>query len=221
MPLYAVQNIMEEKMNKDTLDKMIVLKMPGMAEEYRRQSDDRTINELTFEERLALLVDCEWDSRRTHKMERLIKNADFPDSQAMMERILYYEDRHLNRDQLQKLATCSYIEAKENVIIIGATGAGKTYIASALGVEACRKGRKVKYVRLQDLLSDLSLAKEQNTYKRTIKKYAKLDLLIIDEWLLIPTESVERQDLLEILEYRYRTKATIFCSYYQYRRYLH
>ena len=205
MRLSEVHHIMEEAtMNRDTYDKMILLKLKGMSKAYKEQDEIEDIHELTFEQRLALLIDAE--------TERLIENANFVESKASVTQIKYYADRQLNKDQIERLATNEYINRHENLIIVGATGSGKSYIACALGVEACNATLKVMYVRLPDLLAELDLAKVQGNYRKRINQYIKCDLLILDEWLLIGTNNAEQQDILEILEKRYRIHSTVFCS---------
>lgn len=180
MRLSEVHRIMEEAMNRDTYDKMILLKLKGMAKAYKEQDEIEDLHELTFKQRLALLIDAETDSKHNHKIERR--------------------------------ATNEYINKHENLIIVGATGSGKSYIACALGVEACNATMKVMYVRLPDLLAELDLAKVQGNYRKRINQYIKCDLLILDEWLLIGTNNAEQQDIFEILEKRYRIHSTVFCS---------
>ena len=116
------------------------------------------------------------------------------------------------KGQIERLATNEYIKKHENLIIVGATGSGKSYIACALGIEACNATLKVMYVRLPDLLAELDFAKVQGNYRKRINQYIKCDLLILDEWLLIGTNNAEQQDILEILEKRYRIHSTVFCS---------
>ena len=213
MRLSEVHHIMEEAtMNRDTYDKMILLKLKGMSKAYKEQDEIEDIHELTFEQRLALLIDTETDYKHNHKIERLIENANFVESKASVTQIKYYADRQLNKDQIERLATNEYINRHENLIIVGATGSGKSYIACALGVEACNATLKVMYVRLPDLLAELDLAKVQGNYRKRINQYIKCDLLILDEWLLIGTNNAEQQDILEILEKRYRIHSTVFCS---------
>ena len=131
-----------------------------------------------------------------------------------MEAIEYHEDRGLDKGLITKLATCAYIQENHHVILKGATGAGKSYIANALGVAACRKLYKVRYVSLPDLLNEYSVAKALNTQHKVKATYAKLDLLIIDEWLLRPLSESEAYDLLEIIEVCSREGAMIFCTQY-------
>ena len=128
--------------------------------------------------------------------------------------INYTCGRKLNRALIERLATCKYITEHRNLFITGATGNGKTYLACAFGMEACRQRYKTKYVRLLDLLLELEMARNDSTYKKVQGKYANPVLLIIDEWLLLkPTES-EQHDILELLHRRRRRSSTIFCSQY-------
>lgn len=199
-------------MNKDTIEKLVKLRLPGMLKAYKEQCEDPNIHDLTFEQRFAHLVDAEENSRHNHLIERLIKNAQLCDKSACVENIKYYPDRQLNKDLISELATNTYIQKGENIIIVGATGSGKSYLACALGNCACLEGIKVRYVRLPDLIADLKVSEEQKNYKRVLQKYEKPDLLIFDEWLLIPADNQTQQYILEIMERRYRNKGTIFCS---------
>lgn len=122
MRLSEVHHIMEEAtMNRDTYDKMILLKLKGMSKAYKEQDEIEDIHELTFEQRLALLIDAETDYKHNHKIERLIENANFVESKASVTQIKYYADRQLNKDQIERLATNEYINRHENLIIVGAT----------------------------------------------------------------------------------------------------
>lgn len=199
-------------MNKDTIEKLTKLRLPGMLHAYQEQSKMDKVENLTFEQRLTLMVDAEIDSRHNHMIERLIKNAQLSDKKASIEGITYYADRQLNKDLIEELSSNQYIEQGLAIHIIGATGSGKTYLACALGNAACLAEKKVMYIRLPDLLTDLALGREQGNYKKILKRYKKVDLLIIDEWLLIPANDIAQQHILEIVERRYGKKGTIFCS---------
>jgi DNA replication protein DnaC len=129
-----------------------------------------------------------------------------------MEDIEYRSDRKLDREQLLQLSTCSYLRNKHNIIILGATGAGKTYLGCALGMAACRHFFSVKYIRLPDLLDELTVARGEGIFQKVVQSYKKIDLLILDEWLLIPLPASESRDLLEIIEARYNRCSTIFLS---------
>lgn len=199
-------------MNQHNYDKLNLLRFMGMAQAYQSQSAIEDIHEWTFEERLGYLLDAEYDARKNNKIERLVRQANFSDSGARLEDIQYLPDRALNRDQFYKLSTNQYLKTAQNIVLVGATGSGKSYIACALGKNACLAGQKVKYVRLPDLLSELELARAEGRYKRVLKHYQTCDLLVIDEWLLVPTLQQGQQDILEVLERRYKLHSTIFCS---------
>lgn len=114
-----------------------------------------------------------------------------------------------------RLASNQYINEPKNIIFTGATGSGKSYLACALGHNACQLGYKVRYIRLPDLLTELELARAEGTYKKTLKRYQNCELLILDEWLLVPANEIAQQDILEVVERRYRYHATIFCSQFE------
>ena len=198
--------------NESTIAKLRDMKLSAMSEAYRQQMKDNAMHTLTFPERFALLVDHEWDTRKNNRLKRLVKRAGFPISVACMEDIEYTGDRKLDREQLFQLSTCTYITDKRNVIILGATGAGKTYLACALGIAACRRFFTVKYSRLPDLLDELSIARGEGIFRKVMRDYKKIDLLILDEWLLTPLSATESRDLLEIVEARYSRCSTIFSS---------
>jgi len=198
--------------NEATISKLHDMKLSAMAETYRQQMKETAMNALSFSDRFGLLVDHEWDTRKNNRLKRLIHKADFPISGACMEDIEYRSDRKLNKEQLLQLSTCSYITEKHNILILGATGAGKTYLSCALGIAACRHFFTVKYVRLPDLLDELSVARGEGIFQKVIQGYKKIDLLILDEWLLIPLSAIESRDLLEIIEARHSRCSTIFSS---------
>ncbi|WP_301109190.1 IS21-like element helper ATPase IstB [Sporosarcina sp.] len=197
---------------ENTLSKLNDMRMAAMAEGYMDQLKNPEYQDLSFEDRFAMLVDIEWGRRKNAKLDRLIKGAEFRDSQACIEDIEYHADRKLDKTQILRLATGRYIQEKHNIIIKGASGNGKTYLACAFGVAACRQFYKVRYIRLPDLLDELAVARGEGIYRKVIKKYTKVDLLILDEWLLTPLKETESRDLLEIVESRYQVASTIFCS---------
>jgi len=198
--------------NEATINKLHDMKLSVMAEAFRQQMQESAMSTLSFSERFGMLVDHEWDTRKNNSVKRLIHRADFPISGACMEDIEYLSDRKLNKEQLLELSNCSYITNKHNIIILGATGAGKTYLGCALGMAACRHFFSVKYIRLPDLLIELFMAKGEGSFPNVIQGYKKIDLLILDEWLLIPPTESESRDLLEIVESRCGRCSTIFLS---------
>lgn len=201
-------------MNDQTLKKLHEMKLSGMAEAYKEQALNKEFQKMNFDDRFSLLVDLEFSRRKSNTLQRLIKSATFINSNACIEEIEYYEDRRLEKDLILKLASGTYILESHNIILKGPTGSGKSYLASAFGVSACRQFHKVKYIRLPELLDELSLAKlaADGSYRKLIKKYTKVDLLILDEWLLTDLSTDEAAILLEIAEARHKVASTIFCS---------
>ncbi len=184
-------------MLNNTLERLRAMKMSAFADELERQAEDASsYGQLGFEDRLSLLVDCEWNRRQNNKLLRFIRNAHFSDSSATMEGIEYIEDRHLDKCRMLRFATCRYVDEGRHIILKGASGNGKTYIACALGNAACRKFKSVRYIRMPELLDELSVAKANGEFAKVIKAYKKVDLLILDEWLircLTPNESYDRK----------------------------
>lgn len=131
-----------------------------------------------------------------------------------MENIEYIAERHLDRKQILRLASCSYIQETRNVIILGATGAGKTFLACSLGVAANRNFYAARYLRLSDLLVEIAVARRDGTHREYMKQLKKVKLLILDEWLLYPLKEAESRDVLELVEARNKVASTIFCSQY-------
>jgi DNA replication protein DnaC len=195
-----------------TLKKLYEMKLSSMAEAFRNQTQDQALSGLSFEERFGLIVDIEWAKRKNNRLTHLIRNAGFSETGACIENVEYAADRKLDKTQITTLSTCNYIQEKHNIIILGAAGAGKSYLGCAFGVAACRNFLAAKYIRLPELLNDLAVARGEGTYKQVIKEYKRINLLILDEWLLIPLSSLEARDLLEIVEARHKRASTIFIS---------
>lgn len=199
-------------LNEATMDKLREMQLDTMAEAFRAQESDPAMASLSFADRLGLLVDAEWSARRSRKLTRLIRGAQlyFPD--ACVGDIEYRADRNLDKALIAKLSTCAFIQDKHNIIILGASGAGKTYMACAFGIAACKNFIRVKYVRLPDLLNDLAVARNTGTYKKLMQQYKRTQLLILDEWLLHKLKEPEARDLLEIVEARHQKGSTLFLS---------
>jgi len=199
-------------LNEATMDKLREMQLDTMAQAFRAQESDPSISSLSFADRFGLLVDTEWSARRSRRLTRLIRGAQLHFPHACVEDIEYHADRKLDQSLIAKLSTCTYIQDRHNIIILGASGAGKTYIACAFGIAACKNFLRVKYVRLPDLLNDLAVARNIGTYKKLMAQYKRADLLILDEWLLHRLKEAEARDLLEIVEARHQKGSTIFLS---------
>lgn len=201
--------------NQSTMDKLIEMRLTAMADAFRNQLTDTGMNEIPFEDRLGMLVDIEYSSRKSNKLARLIKKAEFDQPNASFMDINYTSGRKLNKSLLTRLATCEYITEHRNLFITGATGIGKSYLACVLGMEACKQYYNTKYVRLPDLLIDLEMSRNEGAYKKVKAKYANPVLLILDEWLLLKPSDSEQKDIFELLHRRRRKSSTIFCSQYR------
>lgn len=201
--------------NQSTIDKLIEMRLSSMADSFRLQLQDVSMQELPFEDRFAMLVDTEYTARKNSRFKRLVRNAELEQSDASIAAVDYGHNRKLRRETIERLATCEYITQYRNIIITGATGSGKTYLACAFGMEACKRYYKVRYVRLPDLLLDLSAARDEGHFKETLKKYTDPALLIIDEWLLYPLNDADCANLLELIHKRRKHASNIFCSQYR------
>ncbi|WP_404333652.1 IS21-like element helper ATPase IstB [Planococcus rifietoensis] len=200
---------------ESTITKLNEMRLSAIADTYYEQMKDPQYQELSFEDRFNLLIDSEYIRRKNSKLDRLIRSANLRMPDACVEDIQYHEDRKLDRTTILRLASCNYIGEKQNVILKGASGNGKSYLACALGISACRNGYTAKYIRLPDLLDELALARLNGNYQKHMKAYRKVNLLILDEWLLVSLTEHEARDVLEIVEARYQNASTIFCSQFE------
>jgi len=202
-------------LQNNTVAKLHEMKLSVMAMSFQKQLADNVAAELNFEERFGILVDAEWTARKNNRLKRLIRKADYPFPGACLEDVEYREDRKLDKALITRLGACNYVDDHHNIIILGATGSGKTYLANAFGMAASRNYFTVRYVRLPELLAELAIARAEGTYRKIIKQYKLVKLLILDEWLLYPLKDTEARDLLEIAEARYKKASTIFCSQFE------
>ena len=161
------------------------------------------LGQLSFDERLGLLVDAECLARENKRLGRLLKEAKLRLGQACIEDIDYAAGRELDKAVVRQLATCRWVHEHQNVLVTGMTGVGKTYVACALAQQACRKGYRAIYRRASRLFEELSLARADGSYARLLVRLARIDVLVIDDWGLSPPRDQERRDLLEVLEDRY------------------
>jgi DNA replication protein DnaC len=198
--------------NHTTINKLIEMRLTAMADAFRVQLEEHSLDNLSFEERLGLLIDIEYTSRKNNRLKRLIHRATFDQTYACIADINYKASRKLDKSQIDRLASCQYIADKHNIVIMGASGAGKSYLACAFGMEACKQFHTVKYIRLPELLADLAVARGEGAFKKQLNQYRKVDLLILDEWMLVSLTEVEARDVLEIIHMRHKHASTIFCS---------
>ena len=194
-----------------TLEKLQALKLTGMSQALDEQLSSPDINQLSFEERLGLMIDREFTERDNRRLKARLKKARLRQN-ASMEDIDFRHPRGLKRDQVQQLLSSRWLKEKQNIIITGPTGVGKTWLACALSQKACRDGYTVQYLRLPRLLQDLNLARADGRYPKLMTGLAKTDLLVLDDWGLAPLTDPQRRDLLEILEDRHNLRSTLVTS---------
>ena len=194
-----------------TLDKLNALKLNGMAIALSDQMTHSAAQGLAFEERLALLLDRESLYRENRRMTRLEQLAQFK-QRAALEDLNYRDRTGLDRSQIATLAACDWIRANQNVLIHGATGSGKSFLACALGHQACRNGLSVLYVRAPRLFEELTLCHADGSFRKRLAAIAKISVLIIDDFAIAPIGPRERNDLLELIDDRVGTKSSILTS---------
>jgi DNA replication protein DnaC len=194
-----------------TLDRLHELRLPGMAAALEEQLCSADIESLCFEDRLALLLEREITAREDRRLTRLLQLAKLRQS-AAVEDLDFRTPRGLERSLVLRLAGCAWIRAHQSVLVSGATGTGKSFLACALGQAACRHGLSVRYWRFSRLLDDLALGRADGSYPKRLEKLSKTELLILDDFGLAPLTDAERRDLLEVLEDRYGRRATLVTS---------
>ena len=194
-----------------TMQKLEEMRLSGFTRAYRDMMATGMNNDFTIDEVISHLVQAEWDERYNRRLHRLITNARFR-YQASMEQIDYIEKRNLDKTIMLRLSSCDWIAKKQNVLITGSTGLGKSYLSSALGHQACQQGYKVFYRNSGKLFDELKIAKADGSYIKEISKIESQDLLIIDDFGLKPLDSVQRLILLEVLEDRHGKRSTLITS---------
>ncbi len=199
-------------LNEPTLQKLKALRFDAFAAAWTEQQSSAEMQSLSFDERLGLLVDAEWLARENKRLTRSLKEAKLRLSHACIEDIKYSPRRDIDKAQIRQLATCVWVQQHQNILVTGMTGTGKTYVACALAHQACRKGYRAVYRRASRLFEELTLARADGSYARVLDRFARVDVLVLDDWGLFPTKLVERHDLLEILEDRAGTRSTIIAS---------
>ncbi len=198
-------------MTQETLEKIKKLHLWGMARTYETSLENNKLTSLSGDELVNMLIEAEWDDRQNRNIERRLRNARFR-YQSSVESIDYQAERNLDRGQILRFAECNFVRKHENIIITGSTGIGKSYIATALGHQACTLGFKVYYANLGKLFSRLKMGKADGSYLKEISKIERQDLLIIDDFGLLPIDSQNRSALMEIVEDRHKRASMIITS---------
>jgi len=199
-------------LTQHTIAALKQLKLDGMARAFEEQIEQPVTSSLSFEERFGMIVDRERNHRDTKRIARLMKNAKFKFPSACIEDINYRTGRGLDERQIASLASCDWVRHAQVIIFTGLTGAGKSWLACALGNQACRQGFSARYVRAPRLFEELKIAHADGSFISRINSLAKTDVLLIDDFAVAPIGTQERLDLLEILDDRTTTGATIFTS---------
>jgi len=198
-------------MNEITLTRMRGMKMFGMNNAFKTAVETGKMDDYSLDEFISMLIDAEWDDKNNRRIERSIKNARFH-YKASIENVVYDETRNIDRNKLLRLAECSFIANNQNVLITGSTGTGKSYIATALGYQACIQGHRVNYYNMTKLFSKLKIAKADGSYLKELSRIQRQRLIILDDFGLQTLDSQNRIALLEIIEDRNSNGSVIITS---------
>ena len=198
-------------MNANTLDKMRKLKLFGMFRSFKTSMETDQLSSYTTDEMIAYLIESEWEDRQNRNTERRLTNAHFR-YKASVEEMYYHADRSLDRNQMGRLAECTFISRQENLLITGSTGIGKSYIASAIGHQACMTGYRVLYASTPKLFAKLKMAKADGSYMKEIARIERQQLLILDDFGIQPFDAPSRATLMEIIEDRHGKASMIITS---------
>lgn len=194
----------------EILEKMRTMRLNGMARAFQTTMESGKNEKFTADELLTHLVESEWDERYNRKLDRTLKEAKFR-YKASVEMITF-EDGRLDKNQMTRLASCDFIRRKENIILTGSTGIGKSFIASALGYQACSTGFRVLYQHSTKLFARLKIAKADGTYLKELNRIERQQLLIIDDFGIQPLDAQGRSAMMEIIEDRHGKSSTIITS---------
>jgi DNA replication protein DnaC len=198
-------------LTEQTLDKLYALKLTGMADAFREQLAKPSINDLSFEERFAFIVDQHFTWKEDRRMNTLLRQARLKDN-ACLEDIDYKTPRGIDKSVILTLSGCDWIRKAQNVIITGPTGVGKTYLACAMANSACRKGLPALYKKTSKLFQELSIARADGSYPKLMNTLQKTKVLIIDDFCITPMKDAERRDLLEVIDDRQKLASTIIST---------
>lgn len=197
-------------LTEQTFEKLFAMKLFGMAEGLKDQMGRPDMDGLSFEDRFGMLVDTQWLWKENKRMKRLLKNAKLKLPASMED--IDYRTRDLDKSVMAHLGTCDWVRRHQNVIVVGPTGTGKTYISCALAHKACREGMSSLYMRTPNLFTALAIARADGSYGEILAKLARVSVLILDDLALAVLTDSERRDLLEVIEDRHGSASTIITS---------
>lgn len=195
----------------ETIQKLIELRLATMAQAFRQMLESPQSHDLSFEDKLGMLVDREWLERDNRRVARRTKEAKLPIA-ANIEEVIADPARGIDKSVLRSLAACPWIKAKQNIIVHGATGVGKSFLGASLAQTACRHGYRALYVRVPRLVHHLGIARADGSYASELARISRFDVLVLDDFLIAPMKDSERRDLLEVLEDRYDHSSTVITS---------
>jgi DNA replication protein DnaC len=199
-------------LTEQTLQQLQGLGLLPMAQAWQEQQREPQMADLCFDERFALLVDAQYLENHNKRISRLLSEAKLRIGQACVENVDFPKSRELDKPLWRQLCTGRYLDDKRGILVVGATGTGKTFVSCALGQQACRRGYRVRYYRTSRLLDELQVARADGSYPKLLARLARFDLLILDDFLMVPPTEMQRRDLLEVLEDRYGTRSTLCTS---------
>jgi len=198
-------------LNQQTLDKLYIMKLLGMADGFKEQLQQPSFQDLSFDQRFGMLVDGQWTWKENKRLKRLLKEAKLK-LQASIEDIDYKTSRGIEKSVLMNLTSCNWIRNHQNLLVSGPTGVGKTFLACALAQKACREGFRTLYLRMPQFFYQIALARADGTYGNLMKKFSKTHLLVLDDLGLTSLSDTERRDLLEVIEDRHGVSSTLIAS---------
>ena len=196
---------------EETLTKLSEMRLPSMVLAVRELMDSAPGHQLSFEEKLGIVVDREWLDRDNRRLARRLKEAKLA-TRASLDNVLCDPERGIDKAAMRQLASCQWVKSKHNVVIVGKTGVGKSYLGSALADAACRAGYRSLFLRVPRLLEEMALARAAGDYSSLLGRLSRIDVLVLDDFLLNPMTDVERRDLLEVLEDRYDRTSTVITT---------